>query len=306
MRKALIKALMDVAQKDPDVFLLTGDLGYGALDEYIEKFPKQFINAGIAEQNMTSLAVGMAMDGRKVFTYSIGNFNSLRCLEQIRNDIAYHNANVTVISIGEGFAYGPAGFTHHLTEDISSLRAIPNLRIFSPSDPFEAEEVLKMAYQSSGPSYIRLGKGGENTVNQNGKNIVYGKLNCIEKGKYLCFVTMGSIVSEVMKCKKRLEEEGKKASVYTLPMIKPLDIDSLVEQLHDYRYIVSVEEHTIVGGLGSLIAEILSDRAMKDCSLFRIGIQDRFVTDVGDRTYLRKSAKIDERSIYEEVKRIWC
>lgn len=306
MRKALIDALLDITEQDPDVFLLTGDLGYGALDEYIEKFPKQFINAGIAEQNMTSLAMGMAMDGRKVFTYSIGNFNSLRCLEQIRNDIAYHNANVTVISIGEGFAYGPAGFTHHLTEDISALRAIPNLSIFSPSDPFEAREVLKMAYQLSGPSYIRLGKGGENIVNPNGENIVYGKLNCIDKGEDLCFVTMGSIVGEVMKCKERFEEEGKKASVYTLPMIKPLDIESLVTQIRAYRYIVSVEEHTIVGGLGSIIAEILSDRSMKDCSLRRIGIQDCFVTDVGDRAYLRETAKIDARSIYEEVKRIWC
>lgn len=306
MRTALINALIDVAERDPDVFLLTGDLGYGALDQYIKSFPEQFINAGIAEQNMTSLAAGMAMDGRRVFTYSIGNFNSLRCLEQIRNDIAYHNANVTVISVGEGFAYGYAGFTHHLTEDISVLRAIPNLKIFSPSDPFEAGEVLRMAYRESGPSYIRLGKGGEKIINHDKKSLSYGKLNCVAKGEDLCFITTGGIVDEVMKCKNRLETEGKKVSVYTLPIIKPLDIDSLAEQLRDYNYIVSVEEHTIVGGLGSLIAEILSDRKINSCSLIRIGIRDCFVADVGDREHLRKIAKIDMNSIYEEIQRICC
>ena len=166
MRNTFVDTLCKLVTNNKNIYLMTGDLGFGVLNKFIENNPENFINAGIAEQNMAAVAAGMALEGKTVFTYSIANFPTLRCLEQIRNCIAYHNANVKIVSIGAGFAYGAAGMTHHATEDLSIMRAIPNMKVFSPADPNEAAAVTIAAYNIDKPCYIRLGKGREQLIHQ--------------------------------------------------------------------------------------------------------------------------------------------
>ena len=161
MRDTFVRTLVQLAKEDKNIELVTGDLGFGVLKPFWEQCPDQFTNAGIAEQNMTSVAAGMALTGKNVFTYSIGNFPTLRCLEQIRNDIAYHKANVKIVSVGAGYAYGSLGATHQPTEEIGALRAIPNMIVATPGDPVEARAIAKFSAEYDGPMYIRLGKAGE-------------------------------------------------------------------------------------------------------------------------------------------------
>ena len=166
MRDTFVRTLIELAKEDKNIELVTGDLGFGVLKPYWEAVPEQFTNAGIAEQNMTTLAAGMALTGKTVFTYSIGNFPTLRCLEQIRNDCAYHNANVKVVCVGGGFVYGSLGMSHHATEDIAILRALPDVVVLAPGDLLEAEEATKAMAKYNGTCYLRLGRGGEKKIHQ--------------------------------------------------------------------------------------------------------------------------------------------
>ena len=159
MRDAFIAELMEMAEHDPSIMLITGDLGFGVLNAYIERFPHQFLNAGVAEQNMTGLAAGLALEGHKVYTYSIGNFTTLRCLEQLRNDVCYHDADVTAVAVGGGFSYGQLGMSHFATEDLAILRALPNMTVVAPSDPWETRVLTRQMAAAPGPKYLRLDKG---------------------------------------------------------------------------------------------------------------------------------------------------
>ena len=161
MRDAFIETLIDLARRDQDVLLLTADLGFGVLDRFARELPRQFLNVGVAEQNMTGIAAGLALEGKTVFTYSIGNFNTLRCLEQIRNDLCYHQAKVKIVSIGGGFCYGPLGVSHHATEDLAIMRALPRMTVVAPGDVTETILATRSIYQTPGPGYLRLGRGND-------------------------------------------------------------------------------------------------------------------------------------------------
>ena len=182
MRDTFVKTLCSICETDKDIELITGDLGFGVLKPFFEQFPDQFTNAGIAEQNMTSVAAGMALEGKTVFTYSIGNFPTLRCLEQIRNDCAYHNANVKIVCVGGGFVYGSLGMSHHATEDISVMRSIPNVAVFCPSDALEAAAVTKAIAKYPGTCYLRLGRGGEKPIHKALENYEIGKAIPVKEG----------------------------------------------------------------------------------------------------------------------------
>jgi transketolase len=161
MRTAFIKALTDLAETDNRIWLVTGDLGFSVLEEFASRFPDRYLNVGVAEQNMTGVAAGLAMSGKIVFTYSIANFPTLRCLEQVRNDVCYHNANVKIVAVGGGLAYGAQGYTHHAIEDLAILRALPNIRVIAPGDPAETRAAVMAIVNTPGPCYLRLGKAGE-------------------------------------------------------------------------------------------------------------------------------------------------
>lgn len=297
MRNTFVKTLCEIAEDNKDIMLVTGDLGFGVLDKYWDKYPDRFINAGIAEQNMTSIASGMALEGKNVFTYSIANFPTLRCLEQIRNDAAYHDANVKIVSIGAGFAYGGAGMSHHATEDLAIMRALPNITVFSPGDPIETIEVTKAAANTYGTCYIRLGKGGEKNIHNEIKNFQIGKAIKISEGNEICIFATGAILSEANKATIKLNANGISTSLYSFPTVKPIDKEIIIDCAKKHKCIITIEEHNIVGGFGSAVSEVLSEIEGNHAFLRKIGLNDKYSSVVGTQEYLRNYYEISSEKI---------
>ena len=227
MRTAFIKTLHALAASDPRIQLVVGDLGFGVVTDFARDFPDQFLNAGVAEQNMTGIAAGMALSGKVVFTYSIGNFPTLRCVEQIRNDVCYHKANVKVVSVGAGFAYGATGATHHATEDIAILRALPNMTVVVPGDPVEAGLATRAIAEHPGPCYLRLGRAGEPAVHNSDLSFVLGKAICLRQGGDLTLIVAGGLLPIALEVAEKLAAKGIQARVLSMHTIKPLDVKVL-------------------------------------------------------------------------------
>lgn len=295
MRDLFINSIFKLAQFDKDLLLVTGDLGFGVLKPFWEKIPNQIINTGIAEQNMIGFASGLAMQGKKVYVYSIANFPSLRPLEQIRNDVAYHNLNVKIISIGAGFSYGSLGMSHHATEDIGVISSIPNITIYSPSTTDEIKMVAHHTYLENTPSYIRLGR--ENPKFNSNVPVTFTKPTFyIFKGSKYLFISYGDLIDEVVEAIDLLNKKGFVIDLLIFHMIKPLDYDFIYEKLDLYKNVFVIEEHSIIGGLGSLIKNKLVKFSNQ---IFLIGIRDNFTSAVGDQKYLRKLNAIDKISIID-------
>ena len=308
MRDTVIRTLIELGKEDKDVELITGDLGFGVLKSFWETLPNQFINAGIAEQNMTGVAAGMALEGKKVFTYSIGNFPTLRCLEQIRNDCAYHNANVNIICVGGGYVYGSLGMSHHATEDIAILRALPDVTVICPGDPAEAALAVKKIAHTDGTCYLRLGRGGEQNVNNVIKEFEIGKAYKLRDAKNMnkkvAVFSTGAILEETSKACDMLEEQGIAVEQYSFPTVKPID-SAVIERCADrFDNIFTVEEHNIVGGFGGAVAEVLAECGGK-AKLHRIGIDDFYCIEVGSQAYLREQVGINAEGIVRKVKGIF-
>lgn len=308
MRDTVIRTLIELGKEDKDVELITGDLGFGVLKSFWETLPNQFINAGIAEQNMTGVAAGMALEGKKVFTYSIGNFPTLRCLEQIRNDCAYHNANVNVICVGGGYVYGSLGMSHHATEDIAILRALPDVTVICPGDPMEASLAVKKIAQTDGTCYLRLGRGGEQNVNTVIKEFEIGKAyklrDAKDINKKVAVFSTGAILEETSKACDMLEEQGIVVEQYSFPTVKPIDRAVIEDCAKRFDNIFTVEEHNIVGGFGGAVAEVLAECGGK-AKLHRIGIDDFYCIEVGSQAYLREQVGINAEGIVRKVKGVF-
>lgn len=308
MRDTVIRTLIELGKEDKDVELITGDLGFGVLKSFWETLPNQFINAGIAEQNMTGVAAGMALEGKKVFTYSIGNFPTLRCLEQIRNDCAYHNANVNVICVGGGYVYGSLGMSHHATEDIAILRALPDVTVICPGDPIEAALAVKKIAQTDGTCYLRLGRGGEQNVNTVIKEFEIGKAyklrDAKDMNKKVAVFSTGAILEETTKACDMLEEQGIAVEQYSFPTVKPIDRAVIEDCAKRFDNIFTVEEHNIVGGFGGAVAEVLAECGGK-AKLHRIGIDDFYCIEVGSQAYLREQVGINAEGIVRKVKGVF-
>lgn len=300
MRDTFVRTLIEIAKKDKNIELVTGDLGFGVLKPYWEEVPNQFTNAGIAEQNMTTLAAGMALEGKTVFTYSIGNFPTLRCLEQIRNDCAYHKANVKIVCVGGGFVYGSLGMSHHATEDIAILRALPNVVVLAPGDLTEAEAATKAIAKYNGTCYLRLGRGGEKRIHEKLDNFEIGKAIKVKDGTKVAIFSTGAIFEEIQGATELLEKEGIDPAVFTFPTIKPLDKDVILSCAKDFELIVTVEEQNIVGGFGSAVAEVLAEEKT-NATLLRIGLKDTYSSIVGSQNYLRSQFGIDAKGIAEKI-----
>lgn len=301
MRDTFVKTLVQLAKDDKNIELVTGDLGFGVLKPYWEQLPDQFTNAGIAEQNMTSVAAGMALEGKTVFTYSIGNFPTLRCLEQIRNDCAYHNANVKVVCIGGGFVYGSLGMSHHATEDISILRALPDVVVMAPGDLVEAEEATKAIAKYNGTCYLRLGRGGEKRIHDKIENFEIGKAIKVHGGERIAIFSTGAIFDEVSEAYDMLIEKGHNPSVYTFPTVKPIDMDVIEQCAKTFDIIVTCEEQNIIGGFGSAVAEVMAEMKDRKAHLVRIGLNDIYSTIVGNQKYLRDQYGMSASKIVERI-----
>jgi len=301
MRDTFVRTLIEIAKKNRNVILVTGDLGFGVLNPYIKKLPDQYINAGISEQNMTAMATGLALEGKFVFTYSIGNFPTLRCLEQIRNDCAYHQANVKIVCVGGGFAYGALGMSHHATEDISIMRALPNVSVFCPGDQVEAEWATKAIYAHPGTCYLRLGRGGGRQIHQQLLNIEIGKAVQIQNGEKIAIFSTGDILDEVMDAKKLLKNQNIKPTIFSFPTVKPIDRKTIQQCANQYKYIVTVEENNIIGGLGGAVAEVIAECNLPKAKLIRLGLKDQFASIVGSQSYLREIYHMNSQSIVDRI-----
>lgn len=302
MRNHVVNRITALAQNDESILLLTGDLGFGVLDEFSRKYPDRYVNCGIAEQNMASVAAGLALEGNMVFIYSIGNFPTLRCIEQVRNDICYHDANVKIIAVGGGFAYGTLGMTHHATEDIAMMRALPNMRVFVPADAIEAVAALEEAYRIPGPCYIRLARGGEpNCHSEEDQFDVTGCCAFSSVGEDVNILTTGTVLEEGLTLRQLLEQSGYSAGIFSLPCVKPLSREPVEKLARSSRLLVSMEDHNIVGGFGGAIAEILSEISGVHAVLHRIGLQDTYTCKVGSQDYLRREYGISAESALPDV-----
>ncbi len=303
MRDHVISQLVELVKMDPHIYLICGDLGYVVLDKFKEAAPNNFLNSGIAEQNMTALAAGLAMEGNTVFTYSIGNFPTLRCIEQIRNDVCYHHANVKILAVGGGFVYGNQGVTHHATEDIAVMRALPTMRVYVPGDAYEAMECLKEAYEIPGPAYIRLARNKEQNFHEEGAVIDINKIQAYsKKGSEVNILTTGSILCEGIKLQKILEDQGISAGIYSIPRVKPIDGDGIKELAKSCNLLVTMEEHQVEGGLGGAVAEVLSSIKEQHAVLYRSGLNNMFSDTTGSQEYLRNYYNISADTLLPIIK----
>ncbi len=271
MRAAFIQTLCECAEFDERIWLLTGDLGYSVLESFADHFPNRYLNVGVAEQNMTGVAAGLALSGKIVFTYSIANFPVMRCLEQIRNDVCYHNLNVKIVAVGGGLGYGTAGYTHHAIEDLAIMRAMPNMTAVAPGDPVETRLATKAIAKQQGPCYLRLGKVGEPLVYETEPKFKIGYAIKIKEGKDVTLISTGGMLKETIEASKNLENNEVSVAILSMHTLKPIDSQAILESL-DTKFIATIEEHSAIGGLGSAIAEILAENNSNYTRLLSINL----------------------------------
>lgn len=305
MRTAFIKQLTEEAKHNDKIFLVVGDLGFSVIEEFATLFPNRYINTGIAEQNMIGVSAGLAREGFNVYVYSIGNFPTQRCMEQIRYDVCYHELSVKIISVGGGYAYGSLGASHHATEEIGMLRTIPGIVICSPADPVEARKITSISANYDGAMYIRLGKAGEPIIHTDDlSHLTIGDIIPIKQStSNIALLASGSILDYSVKFIKENEID---TSIYSLPFIKPLNKSQLIEIASKYKKIIIMEEHQKSGGVGSAILEQLCDIQYEGLikyipTIQRIAIDDKFYSLSGSQQYLRNIAGLTLKKSYFHI-----
>jgi len=297
MRAAFFRALLDVAEQDQRVWLATADLGFGVVEPFASRFPDRFLNVGVAEQNLTGIAAGVALSGKIVFTYSIANFPTLRCLEQIRNDVCYHKANVKIVAIGGGFSYGALGMTHHATEDLAILRALPEMTVVAPGDPVETEAATQAVAACPGPCYLRLGRAGEPVVHQSKFDFEIGKAIALQDGDDITIISTGGMLATAREAAEALDARGISARLLSMHTLKPLDTDAVLRAARETRAIITLEEHSVIGGLGSAVAEVLAESAEEKIAFKRLGVTSAFSSVIGSQEFLREHHGLSVRGV---------
>ncbi len=286
MRGIFNKTLLELAREDPRIWMVLADIGYGEIEPFAREFPERYYNVGVAEQNMTGVACGVAMEGNIAVTYSIANFPTLRCLEQIRNDVCYHNANVKIVIIGGGVSYGPLGVSHHSTEDIAILRALPNMTVLVPCDTREAEAATRAMIAHDGPVYYRCGYKNERDIHPGPVDFRIGGSLCARDGGDLAILFTGPIGYNAMLAADALRERGVAVRLVSMHSIKPIDKAEIYHCARKIGRILTVEEHNLSGGLGSAVAEVLVDAGLP-CRFRRVAFPDVNISAVGSQDWLR-------------------
>lgn len=301
MRVAFIKTLIKEAEKNNKIMLLTGDLGFSIFEEFKERFPDRFINVGVAEQNLMGVATGLAMSGRIVFAYSIATFATMRAFEQIRTDVASHNMPVIIVGSGAGLSYGHDSITHHATEDISLMRSIPGMTILCPGDPYETVWATRASIKCNKPVYLRLGKKGEPLLYKNPVSLKIGKGSVLRNGKDFVIIATGNIVSNALEAANILSKKNINATLVSMHTLKPIDKNLIKSLSKKFKVIITVEEHSILGGLGSAVSEIISEEN-KGTKIVKFGVPDRFLFEIGSQNFLRERIGLLPHQIAEKIK----
>ena len=304
MRAVFNKTLLEIAKNDPRIHMVLADIGYGEIEPFRDTFPDRYYNVGVAEQNMTGVACGIAMEGNIAVTYSIANFPTLRCLEQIRNDVCYHNANVKIVIIGGGVSYGPLGMSHHSTEDIAIMRALPNMVVVVPCDNYEAEAATHAMIDYNGPFYYRCGYKGEKDIHSGPVDFKIGKAITVREGKDVTLMFAGPIDINVLHAADILKAQGISCRIVSMHTIKPIDKQAIIDAAENTGGIVTIEEHNLSGGLGSAVAEVICDSGVHPKAFKRIALPDVNVALIGHQQWIRTQYGMSDENIALQIKEL--
>jgi transketolase len=298
MRAAFIETLVEIGSRDRRVVLLTGDLGFMAIEPWVQRFPERFFNVGVAEQNMVGLATGLAEGGYIPFVYSIATFASMRGYEFIRNGPILHRLDVRIVGIGGGFEYGSAGSTHHAIEDIGIMRAQPGIQLIAPADPLQTRSALLKTWNLPGPIYYRIGKDDKAVVSGLKGHFELGRASEVRSGSDLLFVTTGSVAGEVVAAADALDTQGIHSTVLVIASLNPAPVRDLAESLARFARVMTVEAHYVNGGLGSLVAEVIAEHGIS-CTLVRCGVRTLSDGLAGSQAYLQERHGLSRRALVE-------
>jgi transketolase len=307
MRNAFARELTRSAGEDPRVVLLSGDIGNRLFDDYKSRYADRFFNCGVAEANMMGVAAGMATCGLRPVVYTIVPFVTTRCLEQIRVDVCYHNVPVVIVGVGGGLSYAGLGATHHSCEDIAFLRMLPSMRVVCPGDAVETRLALRAALAEDGPVYIRIGKKGEPIIHTEEPDFRIGKAITLREGRDISLLVTGNLLPTALEAAERLSAANIEARVVSMHTVKPLDEALVAEAFSQHPLVVTLEEHSILGGLGGVVAEWLVDfdglSNGHTGRLMRIGTPDEFLHVGGDQSYARARLGLDAKSIVNRIQK---
>jgi len=301
MRNAFAKEITRLSQEDPRVVLLSGDIGNRLFDDFKAKSPDRFYNCGVAESNMIGVAAGMAMSGLRPVCYTITPFITYRCMEQIRVDVCYHHVPVVIVGTGSGLSYASLGSTHHSCEEMGMLRLLPGLHVVAPADEMEVRAVLKAAFKQADPVYIRIGKKGEPIVHAREPELTIGKAIVISPGTDVCLLSAGTMLPGAIEAAELLSKHGISAQVVSFHTVKPLDEDLLKDVFARFKMVATIEEHSVLGGLGGSVAEWLADQAKSSARLVRFGTRDEFLHKTCEQEEAREFFGLTAQAIAQDI-----
>lgn len=303
MRKTFINTLVSLAREDDRIFLITPDIGYSVLEIFREEFPERYINVGVAEQNSISIASGIALSGLIPYVYTINPFVCMRPFEQIRLDVAYMNTNVRIVGVGGGFSYGAAGATHHTTEDIAIMRVLPNMTVICPGDPWEVEQSVKESVNYKGPIFFRLGKQGEPVINNKDTKYKIGTAIKITEGSDASVISTGNTLEIANDVVNILKTKNVNASLISMHTVKPLDESLVMDILKNGKPVFTIEEHSLIGGLGSAVSDIIAE-SIYNPVFKKFGTEDKFSHYVGGHNFIREKFGLTSEKISNDILKI--
>jgi transketolase len=304
MRQTFANYINELAERDERIVVLSGDIGNRMFDNFKERYPDRFYNCGVAEANMIGVAAGLAMDGLRPFVYTIAPFLTSRCYEQIKVDLCYHCLPVTLVGVGGGLSYAELGPTHHSFEDLAILRVLPNMVILTPADSLEVSDCMDAVLNQDNPCYIRLGKKGEPVLHREKPGVGPGKTALLRDGKHICLLAAGPIAQDVLAAGELLRQHGLEPKIISCTSVKPLDERLLTQWTEGGQLIVTIEEHSRIGGLGTAVAEWCNEHDSK-ATLLRLGLADQFYCDGGHQSKARQVCGLGGQEIAAAVLTAW-
>ena len=298
MRKVFVSCLLRLAERDQNLWLLTGDLGFNVLEPFVERYPARFVNVGVAEQNLVGVAAGLAMTGKEVYVYSIANFPVFRALEQLRNDVCGHRLRVRIVGVGGGYQYAASGYTHHMLEDVAVMRVLPGMTVLVPADLAETSALVSQLPDVQGPAYLRLGRARGELGRPREAAITLGRPRELRAGRDIALMAAGPCAGMALEVADLLESQGLSAQVLSMHTLVPIDRDAVIRIATDAKLVAVLEEHAAAGGLYSAVAEVLAGLPAR-CLGF--GLQAGASPLAGSEAYLWQRARFTAESVRDSL-----